>query len=268
MVEKAERRAVREMSGLTLGVVIPCFNDGHFLVEAMASLDRSATLVDQIVVVDDGSTDAATLTVLDELNGCEVVRQANQGLAVARNTGIARLQTDLVLPLDADNLVRPGYMTESKAVFDCHPGIGVVYSDRQEFGDKDRYVKVGGFDPLRLIAGNYIDACAVYRKCVWDQIGGYDAGMPRQGHEDWDFWLSVASTEWGFHYVPQALFDYRVRGDSMSIGMRQEMNVVYQYVMGKHQEFIRRTCRDASRRIARGTTRASLLHRIRRRVWR
>jgi hypothetical protein len=63
---------------------------------------------------------------------------------------------------------------------------------------------------------NYIDACAVFRKSVWEKLSGYDAHMPIMGYEDWDLWLRFALDGQHFYYINKVLFDYRVLTSSMS----------------------------------------------------
>jgi len=70
------------------------------------------------------------------------------------------------------------------------------------------------FDLLSLIRMNFIDACALYRKALWEGVGGYDEQMPWMGLEDWDFWLRVACHGGSFFHLPAVGFDYRVRSDS------------------------------------------------------
>ena len=70
------------------------------------------------------------------------------------------------------------------------------------------------FDLLSLVRKNFIDVCALYRKALWEQVGGYDEQMPWMGLEDWDFWLRVARHGGTFFHRSEVGFDYRVRADS------------------------------------------------------
>ena len=90
------------------------------------------------------------------------------------------------------------------------PNIGVVYGDAEYIGMRTGRWHVGSFERDRLLRWNYIDACAVYRRSIWEQNRGYDGTMPVQGLEDWDFWLSTLAHGWKFAYVPEVLFEYRV----------------------------------------------------------
>lgn len=201
-----------------VSVVIPCFNHGEFLPEAVASVTASTKRDDvEIIVVDDGSTDERTRTEVDALNNLEIraIRQENLGLAAARNAGILASRGEYILPLDADNCLRPRYIEHGIRILDADSQVGVVYGDAEYIGARSGYWRVGPFDRGRLLQWNYIDACAVYRRSVWEQNGGYDGTMPVQGLEDWDFWLGALEHGWQFAYVPEILFDYRVAKESM-----------------------------------------------------
>src|SRR5260370_8545488 len=101
------------MSGAAhrMAVVIPCYNDGTFLPDALASVREQEAC--ELVVVDDGSTDEATLTLLDRLSngGVRILRQANSGVASARMAGGYAPSARHIYPLDAHDLIAPGPLT-------------------------------------------------------------------------------------------------------------------------------------------------------------
>ncbi len=230
-----------------VSVVIPCYNQGEFILEAIASVQRcpefgedETTPLYEMVIVNDVSTDPLTLKVLDYLRskGLNVIdRAVNGGLSAARNTGIERSRGRYILPLDADNRIEPEYITRAIAVFDANPAIGVVYSDVRYIGDKIGTLEVPEFDINRLCVGNYIDACAVIRRELWQDCGGYDTKIPdRLGYEDWDLWLTAAAKGWKFHHEPAVLFDYRVRDNSMVAGcnLPENRQRLMHYFCAKH----------------------------------
>lgn len=198
-----------------VAVVIPCFDQGDTLVEAVASAQRVPEPV-EIVVVDDGSQDPETLRVLDVLRdeGVVVHRQQNAGVAAARNAGVARTRAPAILPLDADNRLRPAFVSRALDALAASPEVGAVYGDRAEFGLRNGDVDVPEFDLPTLLAYNVIDACAVVRRSAWDDVGGH-TGLGLPGWEDWDFWIGVAAHGWEFRHLQTPGFEYRVRPDSM-----------------------------------------------------
>jgi len=198
-----------------LSVIIPCYNMGNYLRDAINSVKDYKGNDIETIVINDGSTDADTLKVLHDLEkgGIKIIHQANQGLAAARNNAIRASQGEYFLPLDADNKVRPAYIEKGIAVLDKHHDVAVVYGDALYFGEKKGKWKSMPFNLRRLLQYNYIDACAVARKKAWEQVNGYDNSISPIA--DWDFNLSVAEAGWSFFYIPEVLFDYRYLNNSM-----------------------------------------------------
>ena len=200
-----------------ISIIIPCYNHGHYIREAIASVEKCTDKsLYEIIIVNDGSTDAFTIEEMGRLasDGYHVINQVNQRLGRTRNNGIKAAKGEYILPLDSDNRIRPEYIYESIKILDSHPEIAVVYGDAQFFGDQEKRHVVGEFNLQNMMVENQIDACAVYRKSVWEAVGGYDEKMI-MGLEDWDLWMNMSFKNYKFHYVPEILFDYRVLGNSM-----------------------------------------------------
>lgn len=228
-----------EVKDVAVSVVIPCYNQGQFILEAIASVESCQDDCYEIVIVNDGSTDPATVKVLTYLKekGYRVIDQNNQGLAAARNRGIKEAKGRYILPLDADNKIDPDYITKGREILEEMPEVGVVYGNSELFGEKTGILEIPKFDINRILAGNYIDACALFRKTVWVDCGGYDSHIPQQlGYEDWDFWLGAAAKGWRFYHIPEVLFHYRFRWDSMVSGCNQPENrqELFRYICSKH----------------------------------
>lgn len=200
-----------------ISVIVPCFNHGEFLPEAIASVLATRRDDVEIIVVDDGSTDERTREETEAIaaQGIKVIRKQNGGPASARNAGIAIAHGEYILPLDADNLIRPSYIDRGIQILDQRREVGIVYGDAEFTGLRTGRWTIGPFDPNRLLQWNYIDACAVFRREVWEQVGGYDEARVLWGLEDWDFWLGAITHGWQFTYVPEVLYEYRVADGSM-----------------------------------------------------
>ena len=219
-----------------VSIVISCHNQGTKLREAVASIEQvhNANLL-EMIVVDDGSSDVKTRKILDELEqeGHYVLTEPNRGLGAARNAGIRRAKGEFILPLGSDNRLRDAYLNEGVSLLKNNICLGVVYADAEYFGDRTGRSHVQEFDLLSMIRGNFIDACALFRKNLWEEVGGYDEQMPWTGWEDWDFWLRVAYRQGTFVHLAKVGFDHYVRNDSLGLEAHEHRLDLLNYIFGK-----------------------------------
>jgi glycosyltransferase involved in cell wall biosynthesis len=229
-----------------LSIIIPCYNSGQFLPEAVESVsaypDRS---VYEIIIVDDGSTDQNTLDFLAQLPRKEytVIHQENKGPAAARNTGIRAAKSDYILFLDSDNKIRSAYIDRGIELLNNRPDVGVVHGNAAFFGAKNKVQFVPSeFSLLKILHSNYIDMCSVVRKSVWEAVGGLDENRSIIGHEDWEFWIRIGESGWKFAHIDEVLFDYRIREDSLTtqVGAEDKISKMLSYVYGKHWKLFMR----------------------------
>ncbi len=221
-----------------ISIIIPCYNMGAFLKETLDSVTSYPNKNEyEIIIVNDGSTDEATINLLSKLEkkGFFVLNQENQGLAKARNNGIQLAKGEYILPLDADNKIRHNYISESIRLLDQNSNIDVVYGNRQHFDEDDSLIVVPDFNFPLLCEKNYIDACACYRKSIWEKVNGYDENMPVMGYEDWDFWLRASLQGAQFYKIDNVTFDYRVRTGSMISDTNKKYNQITQYIFDKKE---------------------------------
>jgi glycosyltransferase involved in cell wall biosynthesis len=227
-----------------VSIIIPCYNQGHYIREALDSVKAIADKsLYEVIITDDGSTDANTLKVFTELEkeGYNVIHQKNMGLGAARNNAIKVARGEYILPLDSDNRITAEYITEAVKILDADKSIDVVYSDATYFGDKQGTYVMGDFNLQRLMIENFIDACSVYRKSKWEEVGGYDEKMPVMGYEDWDMWLRFAFSKGKFKYIPKPLYYYRSTGNSMIRTIEKEKyDATMQYVQEKYKGYLGR----------------------------
>ena len=221
-------------------VVIPCYNQGNFLIDALKSLEGCDADLFDLIIVNDGSTEEQTNKILRELSdkGFNIIFQENKGLGEARNTGIRLSKTDYILPLDADNKILPSYLVKAIEVMETQPEVAVVYGNANLFGDKVGVLKPGPFNLQQLMICNYIDACAVIRKSAIEKIGMYD-NMKIMGYEDWDLWLRFAFGGYKFCYFDETLFEYRIRENSMLKSLNQNIqrqNEIEDYFTKKYAD--------------------------------
>lgn len=223
-------------------IIIPCFNQGEYLKEALVSIENAKVNDIEIIIVNDGSTEDKTIEILKELEleGFTIFHKENGGLSSARNAGIAIAKGDYILPLDSDNKVLSSYLRESVKIMDENPDISVLYGNPIFFGDRIGLQSIGQFNLQRLMLFNYIDACALIRKSVFEIVGDYDTNL-KYGFEDWEMWLRIAFKGLKFYYLDVDCFYYRVRENSMSRSIVQDyskINFTENYINSKHERYM------------------------------
>lgn len=235
--EKSDRT---EKTNIAVSVLIPCYNHGEFILDAIASVETCQKPIYEIIIIDDASTDELTkqtITYLKEQGYKVIQNPENSGLAASRNKGVQAANGRYFLPLDADNRIRSEYITKSVKILDKHSEIGIVHGYAELFGEKTGVWEFPQVNLSQILAGNQIDACAVIRKQVWEDCGGYDPKIPEQlGYEDWDFWLSALEKQWQFYRIPEVLFEYRFRHDSMvsACNLPENRRKLVKYISNKH----------------------------------
>jgi glycosyltransferase involved in cell wall biosynthesis len=230
-----------------VSVIIPCYNHGQYIREAIASVEQCDSNLYEIIIVDDGSTDPHTQRVMKELEqeGYHVINQQNQGPHASRNTGIKAARGRYILPVDADDKVNPDYIPLGIEILDRRPEIAVVHGRPDLFGATSvrTPAETGVFDLHRMVLENYIGACAVIRKSALEQCGYYDTQWPYPGWEDWDLWLTMAAVGWQFHFEDAKLYFYRILPDSLTSSNRRDPEKIRlntEYFCRKHALLLRR----------------------------
>jgi len=207
---------------IAVSVVIPCFNSSACLGETVRSVLAQTRRDFEIVFVDDGSEDGTASLIEGIIDATtdvplRLLRQANAGTAAARNRGIAQARGRWVLPLDADDLIAPTMLQQCAAVLEAEPRIDLVYTDREDFGDIGALRTAGTYGLARLKYFNQIPYCSLYRRSIWQAVGGYRTNV--SGFDDWDFWIATALLGCRAEHVGQPLFRHRRSGRSQLWGL-------------------------------------------------
>lgn len=224
-----------------ISIIIPCYNHGMYIQDALDSIDNAkGSYAVEVIIVNDGSTDQDTIEKLKELEkrGYFVLNQLNIGLANARNNGIKLAKGKYILPLDSDNKVLKSYLNEAIDIFEKNEFLDIIYGNALYFEGKDGDWIVGEYNLFELVSCNYIDACAIYRKSVWEKIGGYDEKMPAMGAEDWDFWINASFAGFRFYYFKENCFNYRVLNNSMIHTLsNNNRKLITEYIQDKYKKY-------------------------------
>ena len=193
-----------------VSVIIPCYNQGEFVTEALDSVLASDYGNIEIIIVNDGSDDGITENVLETINHplVKIIHQQNQGLPAARNNGINASSGKYILPLDADDKIHPSYISKAVEILDNDENTGIVYCNYRIFGDVNIEVNVPVYNPLTLLLKNIYVVCSMFRKDDFLNVNGYKDEM-REGYEDWEFWVSMYENGVKFKKINETLFYYR-----------------------------------------------------------
>jgi len=201
-----------------VSVIIPNYNQGRFVEEAVQSVLSQDYLNKEIVIVDDASTDDSVEVIeemLARLNNPTITfikRPINGGTAATRNEGIKHSKAPILAFLDADDFYLPNKISYSVGKLVQKNGIGVVYSDyytkNEQTGQTYREIK----SPFRfdhLLSYCMVSTNSVVHRAVFDKLGLFNESI--RGMEDYEFWLRAA-TQYMLLHIPLPLFVYRNHG--------------------------------------------------------
>jgi glycosyltransferase involved in cell wall biosynthesis len=205
-----------------VSVVIPVYNQGQYLRQAVDSARASGYPALEIVIVDDGSTDPATVAAFDALTDVVKVRQPNRGLSAARNAGIAASRGCYVVPLDADDALPPGFLTAAVAALERHPQLGYAVGYLRYVGLLDHTQATLGFaGDVSLILNTHGRATGVFRRAALESVGGYDEELP--AYEDWDLHIRLHEAGYVSDVLPIDGQLYRRHDASMTFTYANEV---------------------------------------------
>jgi glycosyltransferase involved in cell wall biosynthesis len=208
-----------------VSIIVTCYNLAQYLDEALHSIYNQTCTNWECTIVDDGSTD----------NTSEIARQweekdhrflylykENGGVSSARNLGIEKAKYDYILTLDADDKYEKTFLEKAIKVLLANDELGIVSSWGQYFVD-DQLFQVyilAGKSTVDFLFYNDAVGTSLFRKKCWEQVCGYDPN-PKNGYEDWEFYLRVCALGWKVHIIEEVLFFYRQH----VVSRRKEMNI-------------------------------------------
>jgi glycosyltransferase involved in cell wall biosynthesis len=205
-----------------VSVVIPCFNQGHFLTDAIQSVLDQEGVSTELIVVNDGSCDS-TSEVASSYPLVQLINQQNGGLSAARNKGLASSRGSLVVFLDADDWLLPGALSAGIESLKVNPDCAFVYgrlrlvSDSRKMIREPDQVRLQEGHYKRLLAGNFITnpGVVMYRRPALERVGGFTGAPDIDGCQDYDIYMRIAATSRITHHE-QFVLDYRKHAKAMS----------------------------------------------------
>jgi len=219
-----------------VSIIIPCFNYGAFLAEAIESALAQTYRKVEILVMDDGSPDDTPDIARTFNSRIQYIRTPNQGHGATLNDALQRICGTYYICLDADNSLSPNYVDKTLSLMEsAGPETGYIYTQRELFGLRTGISASPAYDLKRLKVRNYIDTCSLIRTDLGRRYG-YDTRL-LQG--DYDFYLTLAQNGYGGILLNEPLFRYRTHHSSMTNSLSSQYRQVEAQleILHKHAGF-------------------------------
>lgn len=224
-----------------VSVIMPCYNDGQYIMEAIDSV-RQQTYKDwELIIVDDGSDDEETIRIIDSIQdeNIKIYHTNHLHPAGARNYGIERANGIYILPVDSDDKIEKTYMEKAVKKIESNDKIGVVYCEADLFGEKTGKWQLPQYSFDKMLLDNIVFVTALFYKKDWESVGGFNTNM-EAGMEDYDFWLGILELGKEIYQIPETLFHYRIKPVSRTTGFQSDyiqIQKVYRQIYDNHKHF-------------------------------
>jgi len=225
-----------------LSIVVTFYNSGIYIDDAMRCLEKTDYKEKELIIVNDGSNDAFSLTKLEEYRtkkGIKVIDKQNKGLPDTRNAGAEAAEGEFLTFLDADDKVDPGYYSKAIRALKNYVNLHFVGCWTKYFeGSKNVWPTFNPEPPLILCHNLVNSAALVFKRNSFLSAGKNDLNFTFKGLEDYDTVISVLENGYNGVVIPEILFYYRVRSDSMIRGISTIKKLsIARYISEKHKEF-------------------------------
>lgn len=201
-----------------ISIILPTYNQAKYLPEALDSIFNQTLRDFELVIVNDGSTDDTSniLKKYAQTYNFKLINQTNQGLPKALNTGFTEAKGKYLTWTSSDNIMLPAMLEKLYGALENNPPISVFYADWIFIDDAGTVLsrfETLDFDRCLLLQFNFVHCCFLFRREVFEKLGGY---YPEYIYsEDWDFWIR-ASRHFKMKHLPETLYKYRIHSGSMT----------------------------------------------------
>ncbi len=156
--------------------------------------------------------------------------------------GISHSRGKYILPVDADDKIRPIYIEKAVHYMESHTQCGIVYCKAEFFGARSGLWNLPKYSIEQMLLNNCIFVSALFKRTDWETVHGYDSNM-KYGLEDYEFWLSIIELGQGVYCIPEVLFLYRIKSVSRNTRFEKRGEVyaeTYEYILRKHMKLYTR----------------------------
>ena len=221
-------------------LAMPIYNYAKRLNPTLQSVYNQDYTNFEITLVNDGSDDEYCLMKLDSLEGQEgirIIHKENTGVSDTRNVAVREGKGEYILPLDADDMIYPGYLKTGVNIIKKNPKISPVYCDTVHVGEMQGLEKRPEWSKERLLQGPFIVNSSMYSREAYNSIEGYSTEM--KGWVDYDLWVQMMDAGFIGKRIPKGLFIYfhhesEGKG-SVSTSARQNMGELHKTVLERHK---------------------------------
>ncbi|MEO6903065.1 MAG: glycosyltransferase [Bacteroidia bacterium] len=218
------------LSDVLLSVVIPYYNLGKYIDETVQSVLNSTYKNLEIIIVNDGSTESLSIKKLNQYRANEkitIIDKKNTGLADTRNFGSEIAKGSMLAFLDADDVIDPSYYEKAIRILNHYENVHFVGAWAQYFGNSKQVWPTFNPEPPLLLTHNLINSSAlVYKREAFLLAGKNDENF-KIGLEDYESVINIKSNGLNGVAIPETLFNYRVRKNSMIKNVNQTVRAEY-----------------------------------------
>jgi len=231
----------RDLDLPLVSIIMPCFNDGKYIEEALHSIYLQTYGNIEIIVINDCSNDYYTIEVLKKIKNYNLIlihMDKNEGPAQARNFGIKEAKGIYILPLDSDDKIDQTYIAKAVNIIQHNKNIGIVYCEGELFGKATGKLNFTEYSISNILISNMIFASALFKKEDWRKVGGYKKSM-YLGWEDYEFWISLVELKIEVVQIKEVLFYYRAKDFSRSLPSTIMSNqiLLHKQIFNYHKKF-------------------------------
>jgi glycosyltransferase involved in cell wall biosynthesis len=246
--ESPEEIKIANSKNGMLSIVIPFYNMGDYIEECVRSIIKSDYSEKEIIIVDDGSTDRESINKLNNIKEkypVKIYHKTNEGLPVARNTGAEQANGQFLTFLDADDTINETYYQKAINVLKQYDNVHFVGCWTKYFGESNDVWPTFNPDPPYLLVHNMVNSSSlVYKRSSFLSAGANDKSFI-YGMEDWDSVINMIKYNYKGVVLPEILFNYRVRKNSMARNFtKAKLLYLHLLISRKHSTLYRKHASD------------------------